>query len=112
MSIGTLLRLKRSIRAVVGVHLFASISCCLVHTQASPAIVSLEKFALPGTAEPGVTLVTIVGSGFPSGTISVSNVQVQLQPAVPGQGSAMVAAVSAVTTLGAGTRAVSFKVLP
>jgi hypothetical protein len=99
-------------RAAVGLLVNACFLCGFAHAQTATAVVTLSPSAIPVVAEPGVTIVSIVGSGFPKGTISPSNVKVELQPAVPGGGPAMGAVVSAVTTLYGSTRAVSFRVVP
>jgi len=48
--------------------------------------VTLEGSASPGTAEPGVTSITLIGYGFPSGSIPPANVTVTFQPKHSGNG--------------------------
>jgi hypothetical protein len=112
VSIGLLSRLTRFLQFVSVLSVFAVSPVPLLLAQLAPAVVTLTTSATPSTAEPGVTVVGISGTGFPSGTINPADVQVQLQPMAPGIGPAMVAAVSAVTTLYGSTRRVSFQVFP
>ena len=77
---------------------------------AGPAPITLTSATTPGSAEPGVTYVNVVGSGFPSGTIGAKDVTVTLAPA--STGPAMTAVVQSVTTLFGSSRRVTFQVSP
>jgi uncharacterized repeat protein (TIGR03803 family) len=48
--------------------------------------VTLASAASPDTGEPGVTSITLIGYGFPSGTIAAADVTVTLQPSKAGHG--------------------------
>ena len=71
-------------------------------------VVTLQPSTGPGTAEPGVTYVSVSGGGFPSGTITTANVTVTLAPAT--SGPAMTAVVKAVTALVGTSYRISFLV--
>jgi RHS repeat-associated protein len=69
--------------------------------------VTLVSSAAPSAGEPGVTNVSVTGSGFPTGTIPPGNVLVKLTPS--GGGSVTTSA-TAVTTIVGTTRRVSFMI--
>src|ERR1022692_2837184 len=48
--------------------------------------VTLNGLTSPSAADPGVTNVTVIGHGFPSGTIPPANVTVTLNPTTSGGG--------------------------
>jgi hypothetical protein len=62
----------------------------------------------PATAEPGLTNVTVTGSGFPSGTITPGNITVTLAPANTGAGPTAMTAASGIATVLGTTRRVTF----
>src|SRR5262249_43224483 len=78
---------------------------------ADTAIVTLSPTTAPGTAEPGVTVVNVTGTGFPTGAINASAVNVSLQPAL-GAAPLQTAVVSAVTTVFGATRRIVFQIAP
>jgi hypothetical protein len=61
-------------------------------------------------AEPGVTMVHLTGSGFPSGTITPGNITLSLAPS--SSGPPMTAIVLAVTTISGSSREITFQVSP
>src|ERR1035438_6686304 len=71
--------------------------------------VTLNASATPSAADPNVTNVTVVGHGFPSGTIPPANVTVTLDTTAPGGGPSGTTTATKVTVEGA-TEAVTFKV--
>ncbi len=85
---------------------FALLPIEVVRSQ-SPSTIVLSAAATPNAAEPNVTATSVTGSGFPSGTIAPSAVTVHLAPVAPATGPAMVAVVSAVTTLFGTSRRIS-----
>jgi len=83
-----------------------------VLAQTAPVSIALPPTPAPAAAEPGVTPVNLLASGFPAGPITASAVQVTLQPKAPATGPAMVANVTAVTTVVGSSRRVTFLVSP
>ena len=61
--------------------------------------VSLLPTATPTAGEAGLTLVSVTGSGFPSGTITPSQVTVTLSPKAPATGNTVTVAAYSVTTV-------------
>ncbi len=80
------------------------------HASQVPAAVTLQPGTAPAAAEPGVTIVNVMGSGFPTGTIPAANVNVELAPA--GSGPVMTAAVLSVVTVIGTTRRIAFQISP
>src|ERR1017187_2890072 len=72
--------------------------------------VTLNASATPSAADPGVTNVTVVGHGFPSGTIPPANVTVTLNPTTSGGGPSGTTTATKVTVESGATEAVTFKV--
>lgn len=72
--------------------------------------VTLNPSAAPTTAQPGVTVVNVTGSGFPSGTIPPGNVTVTLQPTTAGSGSSGTTVATAVTSILGTTKRVTFQI--
>jgi hypothetical protein len=72
--------------------------------------VTLNASATPSTADPAVTNVTVIGHGFPSGTIPPANVTVTLNPTTAGAGPSGTTTAEAVTVESGTTEAVTFKV--
>ena len=72
--------------------------------------VTLNASATPSAANPAVTNVTVVGHGFPSGTIPPANVTVTLNPTTAGAGPSGTTTALAVTVESGATEAVTFKV--
>src|SRR5207249_6685582 len=71
--------------------------------------VTLNPSASPSTGQPAVTVISLTGSGFPSGTIPPGNVTVTLEPAAADRPSGTTTA-TAVTTLFGTTERVTFQV--
>jgi hypothetical protein len=84
----------------------------LLFLAAAPAKaqVKLDPTAAPNSGQPGVQVIKVTGSGFPSGTIPAQNVTVSLAPAVPGAGPKGVATATAVTHISGTIHSVSFKI--
>ena len=78
-----------------------------LQAQSGTVQVTLSPVASPSTAQPGVTVVNVTGSNFPSGTITPAQVTVNLVPATTGP--AMTASVTAVTTIVGSTRRITFQ---
>ena len=72
--------------------------------------ITLSPVTAPAAGEPGVTLINVTGSGFPSGTITPSLVAVSLQPASVGSSPQLNGVVTAVTTIVGSTRRVTFQI--
>ena len=111
MSVRRLLHLARLRQLFSFLLVFALFPIEVVRGQ-SPSTIVLSAAATPSAAEPNVTAVSVTGSGFPSGTIAPSAVTVHLAPIAPAAGPAMVAVVSAVTTLFGSSRRITFQVAP
>ena len=81
----------------------------LLFLAAAPAKaqVKLDPTAAPNSGQPGVQVIKVTGSGFPSGTIPAQNVTVSL---VPGAGPKGVATATAVTHISGTIHSVSFKI--
>jgi RHS repeat-associated protein len=78
----------------------------------TPMTVTLSAALSPSAAQPGVTMVNVIGSNFPSGTIVPSQVTVSLAPAPGSTGPALTAFISAVAALpGGASRRITFQVL-
>jgi hypothetical protein len=89
---------------LVYLPLFAAL---LLHAQQP---VNLVSPASPALAEPGVTLVTVTGSGYPAGSILPAQVNVRLAPAAPGAGPTVNTVATGVQTVVGSTRRVTFTV--
>ncbi|HLY18402.1 MAG TPA: hypothetical protein VKR61_14315, partial [Bryobacteraceae bacterium] len=74
------------------------------------ATVTLESPASPAAAEPGVTTVTLTGTGFPSGVILPAAVTVALRPVRTGNGPSGTAQATAVQPLFGSTARLTFTV--
>jgi hypothetical protein len=72
--------------------------------------VTLNASATPSAADAGVTNVTVVGHGFPSGTIPPANVTVTLNPTTSGAGPSGTTTATAVTFVSGATYDVTFVV--
>src|ERR1022692_3439699 len=72
--------------------------------------VTLNGLTSPSAADPGVTNVTVIGHGFPSGTIPPANVTVTLNPTTSGGGPSGTTTATKVTVESGATEAVTFKV--
>jgi len=72
--------------------------------------VTLNASATPSAADPAVTNVTVIGHGFPSGTIPPANVTVTLNPTTAGAGPSGTTTAVAVTVESGATEAVTFRV--
>ena len=72
--------------------------------------VTLNGLTSPSAADPGVTNVTVIGHGFPSGTIPPANVTVTLNPTTSGGGPSGTTTATKVTVASGTTEYVTFKV--
>ena len=94
-----------------GINIFAFfllvMPVCLI--AQAPVSITLSASATPAAAQPGVTVMSLTGSGFPAGTIAPANVTVTLAPA-SGNGSTVAVSATAVTTLFGNSRRVTFQV--
>jgi 6-phosphogluconolactonase (cycloisomerase 2 family) len=112
---GIVLYPMRSLRQVSNSLLFLLlVPFVLADTSStSPGIsITLSPVTAPSAGEPGVTLINVTGSGFPSGSITPALVTVGLQPAVTGSGPLLTATVMAVTTIVGVTRRITFQIVP
>lgn len=80
-----------------------------LYAQTGPVQVKLNPTTSPTAAEPGVTLVNVIGGGFPSGTITASATHVTLAPV--GSTPSMSAQTVSVTTVIGSTKRVTFQVV-
>src|SRR5690606_25623496 len=109
VSLSTWFAMSRKVRtfaaisAVLAATLVASLA--LLSAQTS---VTLSPAVSPSAAQPGVHLVTVLGSGFPAGTLDPSAVTVTLTPASGGPAATTVA--TTVTTVTGTSRRVAFVV--
>src|SRR5258708_33823911 len=78
-------------------------------STSSPAPITLSPLTAPTAGEPGVTLINLIGSGYPFGSITPDLVTVDLRPAVSGAGPALSGVVTAVTTIVGITRRITFQ---
>src|SRR5690348_1605354 len=85
--------------------------CCLASTLSltAHATVTLSSATTPSSGQPGVTTVFVIGSDFPSGTITPASVTALLQPA-SGSGPQVSTAATSVTTVSGTIRRVGFLV--
>jgi uncharacterized repeat protein (TIGR03803 family) len=74
------------------------------------AAVTLDPSTSPGAGDPGVTNLTVVGHGFPNGTITPGNVTVTLNPTTVGGGPSGTATASLVTVVSGSTESVTFQI--
>ena len=72
--------------------------------------VTLNGLSSPSAADSGVTNVTVIGHGFPSGTIPPANVTVTLNPTTSGGGPSGTTTATKVTVASGTTEYVTFKV--
>ena len=77
---------------------------------AAQAQVSLVSTTSPTAGQPGVTTISLTGSGFPSGTITASQVQLRLEPATAGAGAIASATAKTIATVVGSTRRVTFTI--
>ena len=85
----------------------ALLACCLAAVQSASAsvpTVNLTTWTTPDNGVAGVDSVNVVGSGFPSGTITPANIQVTFATSCGGAVSATASANSIKTVLGATKR--------
>ena len=75
---------------------------------ATPVTVTLSPTLSPSAGQPGVTLINVTGTNFPSGTIPPAQVTVTLTPAT--SGPAETTQVTAVTTIVGTTRRITFQI--
>ena len=87
--------------------------CALVLLSASFRLGAVTKVTLNGAASPtaadaGVTSVTVIGHGFPSGTIPPANVTVTIDPTTSGSGPSGTTTATKVTVASGTTEYVTF----
>src|SRR4026209_2995323 len=70
--------------------------------------VTLAPSTSPAAGQPGVTVMNLIGSGFPSGTILAASTNVRLQPAAGG--AAVTTPASVVTAVVGSTRRITFMI--
>src|SRR5579871_5725566 len=87
-----------------------SVVFCVSLLPAAVTEVTLSPSASPSSADPVVTVVTVIGHGFPKGTIPPANVTVTLVPAVAGAGPTASATASKITVVSGTTERVNFQV--
>lgn len=83
---------------------------CAALLPAAVTEVSLSPSASPASADPVVTVVTVIGHGFPKGTIPPANVTVTLAPSVAGAGPTGTTPASKITVASGTTERVNFQV--
>src|SRR5690348_1449992 len=74
-----------------------------------PTAVTLTSPTSPGAAQPGVTVVNLTGTGFPSGTVTPAQTTITLAPATSGPAES--AKITAATLLTGTTWRVTFQVI-
>ena len=82
-----------------------------LEAQTSPATITLAATTSPATAQPGVTVLTLVASSMPAGTITPANLNVTLQVAAGATGPALTAQVSGYGSIPVGGGRITFQVL-
>jgi RHS repeat-associated protein len=96
------------LRVILASLMTGSVDLRAQSTGSAPVAVTLTPIVSPSAGQPGVTVLNVTGSNFPSGTITPNSVSVTLAPATTGP--AMTATVSAVTTIAGSTRRITFQV--
>jgi RHS repeat-associated protein len=81
-----------------------------LQAQGSPVAIVLAASPSPSTAQPGVTVVTLVTSSMPAGSITAANLRVTLQAASGSTGPALTAQVSAYAALPVNGGRITFQV--
>lgn len=89
---------------------FALALICAAHLTAAATNVTLNAATGPTAADPSFTDVSVIGHGFPSGTILPASVTVTLTPTTPGSGPSGTATPNRVTVLGGSTEGIAFRV--
>ena len=84
----------------------AAMFCPLLAT--AQTAVTLSPAASPASGQPGITVINLTGSGFPTGTILPTAVTVSMAPSAGG--AAITTPSSAVTTVAGTTRRVTFTI--
>ena len=79
-------------------------------SPAATTAVTLSPVTSPAAGQPGVTLINVTGSNFPSGTISPSQVTVSLSPVSTGTGASGTVSASSVTTIVGSTKRITFQI--
>ena len=74
------------------------------------ARVTLNPSTMPSAGDPGVTNLTVTGTGFPIGTIPPANVTVTFNPTTLGGGPSGSATASSVTVVSGSTESVTFQI--
>lgn len=93
---------------ILPLFVVALLSFCLAPPLQAQSTVRLSPAASPAAGQPGVTVISVIGSGFPAGTISAAGVTVTLQPS--SGGSAVTTAATTVATIIGTTRRVTFQI--
>lgn len=97
--------IRACILALAEALLFA---LCLPSAIQAQSSIKLSPTASPSSGQPGVTVISVIGSGFPTGTIPAANVTVTLQPSSGGSSATTTA--SAVNSIIGATRRVTFQI--
>jgi hypothetical protein len=93
----------------IGAHaVIAAVTALLCPVLTSGQTVTLSPAASPASGQPGITVINLTGSGFPTGTIQLTAVTVSLEPAAGG--AAVTTPSTAVTTIAGSTRRVTFTI--
>ena len=77
--------------------------------QSNSGLVNLAPVTSPAAGQPGVTSINLIGTNFPSGTISPNQVQIRLVPS-SGVGPTASFAPSVVTSLGGSSQRLTFTI--
>jgi RHS repeat-associated protein len=99
-------RLTDFLRRGIGIFLVGLVLFPISPVRAQTSV-TLSSPASPSVGQPGVTSINIVGSGFPTASISPAGVLVALNPMAPGSPSSTITAASVITIVGT-TRRISF----
>jgi len=78
--------------------------------RAQSAVVTLSSTTTPSAGQPGVHVVSVLGSGFPAGAINPAAVNVRLVPVPPAVGPSAQTQATTLTTVAGTTRRTSFLV--
>jgi len=89
--------------------LAAILLTCAFQLSAASTPVTLNPATTPTSGDAGITLVSVTGTGFPSGTIAPNKVNVTLKPAVTGPPTATTKAIK-VKVVSGSTETVTFRI--
>ena len=97
---------RSSVKPLIALMLLASSQ--ETRSQSGPVAVTLTPTTSPAAGEPGVTNISVTGSGFPTGTILAANVTISLKPSA--SGAAVTTPATTIATVAGSTRRASFTV--